>query len=204
METGSKSPGTTRVEAFSDAVIAIALTIMVLDLRPPGGEFKHGSFAELADYLAPKLTVYALSFAIIAKMWVSHHRLFNLAPYATTSLIWLNNLLLFWMSLIPFATGFLSEDPSRPLAVATYGTVLCLNASSFTLLRYYIVTHLRPDGADIHPHLLRYSIGAVALYALGAALAYVSVNLSFALFVLVPIMSIPIDRDRRTAADHQK
>jgi uncharacterized membrane protein len=182
-------------------VIAILLTIMVLDLRPPGGEFKHGSFAELADYLAPKLTVYALSFAIIAKMWVSHQRLFSLASYATPSLIWLNNLLLFWMSLIPFVTGFLSEDPSRPLAVATYGTVLCINASSFTLLRYYVVTHMRPNGADIHPHLLRYSIGAVALYGIGAALAFVSVHLSFALFVLVPIMSIPIDRDRRAVAD---
>jgi uncharacterized membrane protein len=200
MDTGSSPSGTGRIEAFSDGVIAILMTIMVLDLRPPGHQLKEHSFSELVDYLTPKLIVYALSFAIIAKMWVSHHKLFCAASHTTTPLIWLNNLLLFWMSLIPFATGFLSEDPARPLAVATYGTVLCLNASSFTLLRYYVVTHLRRDGEGVHPHLLRYSLAAVALYGLGAWLAFVSVHLSFALFILVPFMSIPIDRDSRIVA----
>jgi hypothetical protein len=132
MESASKLPGTSRVEAFSDAVIAILMTIMVLDLRPPGSELKHHTFAELVHYLTPKLTVYALSFVIIAKMWVSHHRLFCAAKHVTTRLLWLNNLLQFWMSLIPFATGFVSEDQTRPIAVATYGMVLCLNAFSFT------------------------------------------------------------------------
>jgi uncharacterized membrane protein len=200
MDTGSKSPGTGRIEAFSDAVIAILMTIMVLDLRPPGHELRHHTFAELVHYLTPKLTVYALSFVIIAKMWVSHHRLFCAATQVTTPLLWLNNLLLFWMSLIPFATGFVSEDQTRPVAVATYGAVLCLNAFSFTLLRHYVVTHLCPVGEDLHPHLMRYSIGAMALYALGAALAYVSTYLSFVLFILVPIMSIPIDRYRSAPA----
>jgi len=73
--------------------------------------------------------------------------------------------------------------------------VLCLNAFSFTLLRHYVVTHLAPDGGGIHPHIVRYSVGAMVLYALGAALAYVSTYLSFVLFILVPIMSIPIDRN---------
>jgi uncharacterized membrane protein len=202
MDADLKSSSTVRIESFSDAVIAILLTIMVLDLRPPGREFKHDSLVELVDYLTPKLTVYALSFVIIAKMWVSHRRLFCVAPHATTTLIWLNNLLLFWMSLIPFATGFVSEDETRPLAVATYGTVLCLNAISFALLRYYVVTYLPVEG-DIHPHIVRYSIGAVALYALGAALAYVSIYLSFAVFVLVPIMSIPIDRYRSVPTERR-
>jgi uncharacterized membrane protein len=200
MKSSSQLPGTSRIEAFSDAVIAILMTIMVLDLRPPGHELKHHTVAELVHYLTPKLTVYALSFVIIAKMWVSHHRLFYAAKHVTTPLLWLNNLLLFWMSLIPFATGFVSEDQTRPVAVATYGAVLCLNAFSFTLLRHYVVTHLCPGGQDIHPHIIRYSIGAMALYALGAALAYVSTYLSFVLFILVPIMSIPIDRDRREPA----
>ena len=195
MEPASKLPGTSRVEAFSDAVIAILMTIMVLDLKPPGHALKHHTIAELVHYLTPKLTVYALSFVIIAKMWVSHHRLFCAVTHVTTPLLWLNNLLLFWMSLIPFATAFVSEDQTRPVAVATYGTVLCLNALSFTLLRHYVVTRLSPT-ADIHPQIMRYSIGAMALYALGAALAYVSTYLSFVLFILVPIMSIPIDRYR--------
>jgi uncharacterized membrane protein len=199
MEPASTSPSTSRVEAFSDAVIAILMTIMVLDLKPPGHALKHHTIAELVHYLTPKLTVYALSFVIIAKMWVSHQRLFSAVTHVTTPLLWLNNLLLFWMSLIPFATGFVSEDQTRPVAVATYGAVLCLNAFSFTLLRHYVVTHLSPDSKDIHPHIMRYSIGAMALYALGAVLAYVSTYLSFVLFILVPIMSIPIDRNGREA-----
>ena len=134
MEPASTLPGTSRIEAFSDAVIAILMTIMVLDLRPPGSELRHHTFVELVHYLTPKLTVYALSFVIIAKMWVSHHRLFCAATHVTTPLLWLNNLLLFWMSLIPFATGFVSEDQTRPIAVATYGTVLCLNAFSLSLI----------------------------------------------------------------------
>jgi uncharacterized membrane protein len=197
MAPASTLPGTNRIEAFSDAVIAILMTIMVLDLRPPGHELKHHTVAELVHYLTPKLTVYALSFVIIAKMWVSHHRLFCSVTHVTTTLLWLNNLLLFWMSLIPFATGFVSEDQTKPVAVATYGAVLCLNAFSFTLLRHYVVTHLAPGSRDIHPRIIRYSIGAMALYALGAALAYVSTYLSFVLFILVPIISIPIDRHGR-------
>jgi uncharacterized membrane protein len=201
MEPASTLPSTSRIEAFSDAVIAILMTIMVLDLKPPPGqELKHHTIAELLHYLTPKLTVYALSFVIIAKMWVSHHRLIGAAKHTTTSLLWLNNLLLFWMSLIPFATGFVSEDQTRPVAVATYGVVLCLNAFSFTLLRHYVVTHLSPGSKDIHPQIIRYSIGAMALYALGAALAYVSTYLSFVLFILVPIISIPIDRYGRGGA----
>jgi uncharacterized membrane protein len=180
-------------------VIAIILTIMVLDLRPPGSEFKHDTLSALATYLTPKLICYALSFVIVAKIWVSHHRLFCAVSHTTTPLIWLNSLLLFWISLIPFATGFLSDDPSLPLAVATYGAVLFLSASSFTLLRYYVSTRLLREGEALHPHLIRYSLAAMGLYGLGAVLAYVSVHLSFALFILVPIISIPIDRDRRAA-----
>ena len=199
MEPASTLPRTSRVEAFSDGVIAILMTIMVLDLKPPGHALKHHTAAELVHYLTPKLTVYALSFVIIAKMWVSHHRLFCAARHTTTPLLWLNNLLLFWMSLIPFATGFVSEDQTRPIAVATYGTVLFFNAFSFTLLRHYVVTHLASGSKDIHPRIMRYSIAAMALYALGAALAYVSTYLSFVLFILVPIMSIPIDRNGQVA-----
>ena len=201
MESASKLPGTGRIEAFSDGVIAILMTIMVLDLRPPHGrELRQDTFAELVHYLTPKLTVYALSFVIIAKMWVSHHRLLCVATHVTMPLLWLNNFLLFWMSLIPFATGYVSEDPARPISVATYGTVLALNAFSFTLLRHYVVTHQAHSRDDIHPHIMRYSIGAMVLYALGAAVAPVSTYLSFALFILVPIMSIPIDRYRREGA----
>jgi uncharacterized membrane protein len=186
-----KFPSTGRIEAFSDGVIAIIITIMVLDLRPPGHAIDHASLQGLASYLTPKLTVYALSFVIIARIWVSHHQLLYAASHTTPRLMWLNLLLLFFMSLVPFATGYLGEDPFRPLAVATYSTVMLLVASTFTWLRYYVVTRLRDEehAGHLHPRLMRRSIMGMAFYGLGIPCAYLSVYVSYLLFVLVPVIS---------------
>jgi uncharacterized membrane protein len=190
-------PGTGRLEAFSDGVIAIALTLMVLELRPPGRAIDHESVTSLANYLTPKLTVYILSFAIIAKLWVSHHHLLEAAAYASSRLMWLNMVLLFWMSLIPFVTGYLSEDPSRPLAVATYGIVLFFNVATFTVMRHHVISALLKPGYAAHPYLLPVSFAGMAMYAVGAVMAYVSIPLSFVLFVLVPLLSMLGDRYQR-------
>jgi uncharacterized membrane protein len=184
-------PSTGRVEAFSDGVIAIILTIMVLDLRPPGRAIEHESLHGLANYLTPKLTVYAMSFVIVARIWVSHHQLLYAASHTTPRLMWLNLLLLFFMSLIPFATGFLGEDPFRQLAVATYSTVMFLTAATFTWLRHYVTTRLRDEehAGHLHPRLMRRSIMGMAFYGLGIPCAYLSVYVSYALFILVPVIS---------------
>ena len=186
-----KFPSTGRIEAFSDGVIAIIITIMVLDLRPPGHAIDHASLQGLASYLTPKLTVYALSFVIIARIWVSHHQLLYAASHTTPRLMWLNLLLLFFMSLVPFATGYLGEDPFRPLAVATYSAVMFLTASTFTWLRYYVVTRLRDEehAGHLHPRLMRRSIMGMAFYGLGIPCAYLSVYVSYLLFILVPVIS---------------
>jgi TMEM175 potassium channel family protein len=184
-------PSTGRIEAFSDGVIAIILTIMVLDLRPPGHAIDHDTLLNLTSYLTPKLSVYAMSFVIVARIWVSHHQLLFAAAHTTPRLMWLNLLLLFFMSLIPFATGYLGEDPFRELAVATYSTIMFLTASTFTWLRYYVTTRLRnPEHAGhLHPGLMRRSYLGMALYALGVPCAYVSIYLSYLFFVLVPVIS---------------
>jgi TMEM175 potassium channel family protein len=186
-----KFPSTSRIEAFSDGVIAIILTIMVLDLRPPGHAIDHDTLSNLVDYLTPKLTVYAMSFVIVARIWVSHHQLLFAAIHTTPRLMWLNLLLLFCMSLIPFATGFLGEDPFRQLAVATYSTVMLLTAATFTWLRHYVTSRLRHEehAAHLHPRLMQRSILGVALYGLGVPCAYVSVYVSYAFFILVPVIS---------------
>jgi len=191
-----KYPSTGRIEAFSDGVIAIILTIMVLDLRPPGHTVDHESLSGLAHYLAPKLIIYAMSFVIVARIWVSHHQLLFAAKHTTTSLMWLNVLLLFWMSLIPFATGYLAEDLDRPLAVATYSTVMFLTASTFTLLRYYVVSRIphEENAAHVHPKLIQRSILGMALYGAGIPFAYVSVYMSYVMFILVPVISFLNDR----------
>ena len=194
-----KFPGTGRIEAFSDGVIAIILTIMVLDLRPPGHAIDHDSLYGLTNYLTPKLTVYAMSFIIVARIWVSHHQLVFAAAHTTPRLMWLNLLLLFFMSLIPFATGYLGEDPFRQLAVATYSTVLFLTASTFTWLRHYVTTRLRDEAhaGHLHPRLMRRSYMGMALYALGVPCAYFSIYVSYAIFILVPVMSFLNDMQWR-------
>jgi uncharacterized membrane protein len=192
---------TARVETFSDGVMAIILTIMVLDLRPPGHDIDHESLHGLVNYLTPKLTVYAMSFAIVARLWVSHHQLLYATSHTTPRLMWLNLLLLFFMSLIPFATGYLGEDPFRQLAVATYSSVMFLTASTFTWLRHYVVTSLRDEehAMHLHPSMMKRSYLGMGLYGLGIPCAYVSVYLSYALFIVVPVLAMLNDVRPRDA-----
>lgn len=183
-------PGTGRIEAFSDGVIAIIITIMVLDLRLPAGAVDRGLWAGILIPLAPKLISYGMSFIIVAIIWVNHHQLIPTAPIATRPLMWWNNNLLFWMSLIPFATGFLGEHPFLPDAVAVYGFVLFASAASLLLLRLHIrrVTKTGVAVEAHHTRALRKTIIGAALYAASVPLAFVSVYISIGIFLLAPAM----------------
>jgi uncharacterized membrane protein len=129
---------------------------------------------------------------IIAGICVSHHQLLFAVSHTTLRLMWLNVLLLFVMSLIPFATGCLGEDPFRQLAVAIYSNVMFLTASTFTWLRPYVMSRLRHEehATHLHPSLMRRSYLGMAFYGLGIPFAHISVYVSYALFVVVPIMSM--------------
>src|SRR5690348_3364396 len=107
-------PGTGRIETFSDSVIAIIITIMVLNLKIPEGAVGRGLWQGLLIPLSPILISYAVSFVVVGVMWVNHHQLMPTAPVATRPLMWWNNNLLFWMSLVPFVTGFLGANPYEP------------------------------------------------------------------------------------------
>lgn len=129
-----------RIEAFSDGVIAIIITVMVFDLKIPAlaaGFSDTDVWAALMGLL-PKLAAYALSYLILAIMWINHHALFDKVPHSTPALVWHNALLLFAMSLIPLPTAFLSSNPLLPQAAMFYGAVMSLNAGSFLLLRRYV------------------------------------------------------------------
>ena len=175
--------GTNRIEAFSDGVIAIILTVMVLELKVPSSATIPALRAAI-----PSLLSYALSFLIVAIMWVNHHHLMHLTKHATASLLWANNNLLFWMSLIPFVTAYLGQTHGAPLAVATYGAVLTLAAIGFTLLRY-VMTVGHPSSANIEEQnrrAIRKSMLSNLLYAASVPLAFVSVRVSFFIFLLIP------------------
>ena len=173
------------MEAFSDGVIAIIITIMVLELQVP----REATWAALAR-IAPVFTGYVLSFLVVAIMWVNHHHLLYAARRVEARLLWANNLLLFCMSLIPFVTRYVGLNFMVPFAVALYGAVLALCAFAFTLVRYIVNLHYLGDeelSAYNRGKLLK-SVYSASLYASSVPLAYVSVYISFAIFVLIPVI----------------
>jgi uncharacterized membrane protein len=127
-----------RVEAFSDGVIAIILTIMVLELKVPADASPKALLAVL-----PLFLVYALSFLTVAIMWVNHHHYLKHARRVDPSLLWANNTLLFWMSLIPFATRYMGQNLRAPLPISVYAGVLVLCCVSFYWLISVLCSHNR-------------------------------------------------------------
>jgi uncharacterized membrane protein len=175
--------GTNRIEAFSDGVIAIILTVMVLELKVPVTATLPALRA-----VTPTLLSYALSFLIVAIMWVNHHHMMHLARHASAKLLWANNNLLFWMSLIPFVTAYLGQTHGAPLAVATYGLILTFCAVGFTLLRFAVTAdHQDHAGAqEQNRRALRKSFWSSVLYASSVPLAFVHISISFFIFLLIP------------------
>jgi uncharacterized membrane protein len=175
--------GTNRIEAFSDGVIAIILTVMVLELKVP----TRATLPALRA-VVPTLLSYALSFLIVAIMWVNHHHMLHLAKHASAKLLWANNNLLFWMSLIPFVTAYLGQTRGAPMAVAAYGSILTFCAGGFTLLRYAVTADHTDHAAtqEQNRRAMRKSTWSCLLYASSVPLAFVHISLSFFIFLLIP------------------
>jgi uncharacterized membrane protein len=182
----SPSPGigSGRTQALSDGVIAIIMTIMVLELKLP----RYESFGALVA-LWPTFLAYALSFLVVAIMWVNHHHLFAVVRRVNGKLLWSNNLLLFWMSLVPFCTAWLGEYPDSVPPVAVYGADLCACSSSFLILRWVLASSRDSDEiAALHGRQMRKNLVTTGLYAASVPLAFVSPWASFSVFVLVPAL----------------
>jgi uncharacterized membrane protein len=176
--------GTNRLEAFSDGVIAVIITIMVLELKVP----RDTTLGSLRS-IAPQFLTYLLSFLVVAIMWVNHHHLLHSARHPDARLLWSNNVLLFWMSLVPFVTAYMGNNPRDPRAVALYGVVLSLCSVSFALLRTAIAQHHRDD-----PDLFRYhrrmrfkNVSSLLLYMASVPLAFIDVRIAFFIFVFVAL-----------------
>jgi len=172
-----------RMEAFSDGVIAIIITIMVLELRPP-----HGHGVEALRALLPKFLSYALSFVFVAIYWNNHHHLLQAVRHVNGPVLWANLHLLFWLSLTPFVTAWMGES-FAPLPVALYGSVLLMSGVAYYVLsRALIRLHgeqsaiARAIGDDAKGRL------SVAIYAVAIAVAFASPAASCALYVLVAVM----------------
>ncbi len=132
--------GKGRIEAFSDGVIAIIITIMVLEFKRPADV----SLAALAELL-PHIAIYALSFLYVGIYWSNHHHLFHAVKSVTGGILWANLHLLFWLSLVPFASAWMGEHYTAALPVSLYGVVLLMNAFAYSILERLLVSHEGPQ-----------------------------------------------------------
>ena len=177
--------GTGRLEAFSDGVIAIIVTIMVLQLTTPA-QPTPGALLKLS----PILLSYALSFLVVAIMWVNHHHLIHAVRTVSAPLLWSNINLLFWMSLIPFVTDYLGRFHRESFPVALYGLDLGMCGVAFTILRRELVKqHAHdPEMTEYHARMQLKNLSASGLYLSAAVLAYASIYFSYAIYIAIPAM----------------
>lgn len=187
-----------RIEAFSDGVIAIIITIMVLELKIPHGD----SFEEIKKLL-PKFLSYVLSFIYVAIYWNNHHHLIHTVKRVSAKVMWSNTHLLFWLSLIPFVTAWAGENNFSVLPVATYGVVLFMAAVAYYILTISIIKTDKEDS------ILKMAIGedikgkaSVVLYGIAIPLAFLYAYVAVAIYILVAfIWLIPDKRIEKRFAD---
>jgi uncharacterized membrane protein len=179
-----------RLEAFSDGVMAIIITIMVLELIPP-----HEADLDALRPLIPLFLSYVLSFVYIGIYWNNHHHLFQVVKQVDGRVLWANLHLLFWLSLVPFTTAWMGENNFSTWPVAIYGLVLCLaGVAYFILTRTLLAVHGQESvlaaalGRDFKGKV------SVLIYLVAIPLAFVSSLLAGALYVLVAIMWLIPDR----------
>jgi uncharacterized membrane protein len=182
--------GKGRLEAFSDGVIAIIITIMVLELRVP-----HGADFDALRPLAPVFGSYVLSFIYIGIYWNNHHHMLHAAGRVNGRILWSNLHLLFWLSLVPSATGWMGENHFSALPVALYGVVLLMSGVAYSILARAL-TALHGKDSKLAVALGRDFKGwaSVALYALAIPLSFVSPAAALAIYVFVAAMWFVPDR----------
>jgi TMEM175 potassium channel family protein len=179
-----------RLEAFSDGVIAIIITIMVLELRVP-----HGVDLQALRTLFPELLCYALSFVLVGIYWNNHHHMLHVTSRVNGAILWANQHLLFWLSLIPFTTRWVGENRLASLPTAAYGVVLLMAGIAYTILAQTIVRH-EGEGSRLAAALGDDLKGKISLsaYALAVPAAFLAPALSMALYVFVALVWLIPDR----------
>jgi uncharacterized membrane protein len=180
----------TRLEAFSDGVLAIIITIMVLELKVP-----HGESLETLKPLLPVFFSYVLSFIYVGIYWNNHHHMLHATHKVSGGVLWANLHLLFWLSLLPFVTGWMGENHFAALPTALYGGVLLMAGVAYWILAHALIN---TEGQD---SLLAKAIGrdvkgaiSVVIYALAIPLAFYNQWLAQALYVAVALMWLTPDR----------
>ena len=190
--------GKGRLEAFSDGVIAIIITIMVLELKVP-----HASDWQTLYNLAPVFFSYVLSFVYIGIYWNNHHHLLHSIQKVNGAILWANLHLLFWLSLLPFATGWMGENHFETNTVAVYGVVLLMSGMAYYILTLTLISHHGKESA------LAKAVGkdkkgiiSEVLYAIGIPIAFLNSWAAMAIFVGVALMWLIPDRRIEKVMSH--
>jgi uncharacterized membrane protein len=190
---------TGRLEAFSDGVIAIIITIMVLELRPPESATFSGLHELLPDFLA-----YLLSFIFLGIYWNNHHHMLHASDRVTGGILWANLHLLFWLSLVPFVTAWMGHKPFAAVPTAAYGIVLLMDAVSYTILERALIA-----ANGHHSKLARAlerdikGLVSLAIYITAVPMAFFQPIVSYALFVCVALLWLVPDRRIERLDDQQ-
>jgi uncharacterized membrane protein len=178
------------MEAFSDGVIAVIITVMVLEMKVPHGE----DFSALAP-VAPVFLTYVLSFVYVGIYWNNHHHMLHACNRVNGAILWANLHLLFWLSLLPFATGWMGENHFAATPTAAYGVVLLMAAIAYYILQQAIIASQGPDS------LVRRAVGgdlkgrlSPIAYVIAIPMAFVSQWVSLALYVIVALAWLVPDR----------
>jgi len=190
--------GKGRFEAFSDGVLAIIITIMVLELKVPHGD----TLAALAEQW-PVFLSYVISFIYVGIYWNNHHHLLHATSRINGAILWANQHLLFWLSLVPFTTRWVSEQHISALPTAAYGLVLLMSAIAYTILTMAIVRHEGPDsklaiavGKDVKGKI------SLVAYLLAVPAAFWHPWISVGIFILVAFLWLVPDRRIETRLEH--
>ncbi len=186
-----------RLTAFTDGVVAVIITIMVLELKPP-----HGTDLSALFSLTPTFLSYVLSFIYVAIYWNNHHHFFNLVEHVDGSILWANIHLLFWLSLVPFTTAWLGEHYDQTIPTAIYGVSLMLAAASWYVMQTVIIRQQGP-GSPLAKALGQDLKGKLSpgLYAAGIASAFFDTRLADAFYVAVALIWLIPDRRIERALD---
>ena len=184
-----------RIEAFSDGVFAIIVTLLVLELHVPDLGGHPGDASALGHKLVgllPKFLSWLISFVIVCKFWINHHYVLGLAKYANYGMVWINSIFLMFQSFVPFPTGLMGEYPTNPLAVSLFGAVMALNTLLFIILHAYVLRNLVKPAlfGELDPSIIKKSFVGPLFYLFGAAMAWVNPWLSFVLYMITPLFFI--------------
>ncbi len=181
---------TGRLEAFSDGVIAIIITIMVLELHVP-----QGADISALRPLVPVALSYVLSFIYVGIYWTNHHHMFQAAEHVTGGILWANLYFLFWLSLIPFVTNWMGDTHFAALPMAAYGAVLLMTAIAYIILQWRIVVHEGPNSLLAHAvgREVKGKVSAV-LTALAIPAAFIHPGIAGAFYIIVALTWLVPDR----------